>query len=233
MTNYSLNKIKSIQSNQSTKTYVEKPCRIVKVHSPYMVDVEYFDNNKSDVLYKVPVNHLQTSKAFVFLTLRVGDRGTLRFLDNDVQNYMQGNGVESTEIRKHSVNDGMFCLGFYPNPEQYVLPEGDVSVGNTEGTVITVSGNKIKIYGENITIEGEDLKIEESNVSIIGGDTSVSGGKVELTTSEVSISSGTVDITGGAVSISGNTQIDGRNFMQHVHRDKGSSANVPFTGGVI
>jgi len=45
MTNYSLNKIRLIQSNQSEKTFVEKPCRIVKVHSPYMVDVEYFDNN--------------------------------------------------------------------------------------------------------------------------------------------------------------------------------------------
>ena len=45
MKNKVLGYVKSIQSNQSTKTFVEKPCRIVKVHSPYMVDVEYFDNN--------------------------------------------------------------------------------------------------------------------------------------------------------------------------------------------
>lgn len=247
MNKFDVNVLKKIFNTHSTRTLVEKPCIITHVHSPYLVDVEYFDNNKSDILYKVPVKHIQTKKAFVFLTLRVGDRGTVRFLDNDLNNYLAGDNIESSEVKKHSINDGIFCLGFYPNSEQYILPEGDVSVGNTDGTIITINDNTIKIYGEDITVEGNDLTIKESNIkvkcseltvdesdmTVNGGDISVTGGEIQVNSSTVSVTSGQVDISGSAVSIGANTQIDGRNFLNHVHREVGSLQNVPFTGGVI
>lgn len=63
MKNDEVNFLRDIFSSHSTKTLVEKPCKIIEVHSPYIVDVEIFDNNKSDILYKVPVKHIQTKKA--------------------------------------------------------------------------------------------------------------------------------------------------------------------------
>ena len=122
---------KDIFGNHSTKTLVEKPCKIIKVHSPYIVDVEYYDNNKMDILYKVPVKHIQTKKAFVFLTLRVGDRGTVRFLDNDYNSYLADGNIESTEVKKHNINDGIFI-------NHVTLVKGDVT-GRIVNIIVVVA----------------------------------------------------------------------------------------------
>lgn len=152
---------------------VEKPCEIVKVNSQYSVDIVYFDNNEEDYLYNVPVKHLQTQNAFVFLGLNVGDSGTVRFFDNDVTGYYNDDEYISDEVRSHDINDNLFSLGFYPKSSQYAFPEGDIVIGTTGGALINISGNTVSISGANITVSG-NVNISGGAVTI-GADTTIDG----------------------------------------------------------
>ena len=136
---------------------VEKPCKIINVHSQNCVDIEYYDSNKADVIYKVPVKHIQTNKGYIFLGLNVGDRGTVCFLDNDISQYYNGN--YGNIRRKHNINDGLYSCGFYPLKEQYVFPQGDVVIGTTSGATINLSSNAISITGGEITISGSKINL--------------------------------------------------------------------------
>ncbi len=145
-------------------TLVEFPCKIINVHSPYLVDVEYYSNNSKDILLNVPVKHQQTQKAYVYLGINVGDKGTLRFFDNDVSKYREGVDLVSSEIRTHNINDSVFSFGFYPDNEQYVFPDGDVVIGTNNGATVTLSNNCIYINGGNISINGSNLTLGSNTV---------------------------------------------------------------------
>lgn len=166
-----------ILSGLSGSMLVEKPAKIVKVNSQYSVDIEYYDNNEVDYLYNVPVKHLQTKKAFVFLGLNTGDCGTVRFFDNDVTGYYSNSEYISDEERSHDINDNLFSLGFYPSNEQYIFPAGDIVIGTTAGATINLTSNNITINGGNITITGSgNVNISGSSINI-GSDTTIDGKK--------------------------------------------------------
>lgn len=161
----------------SNATLVEKPCKIVKVNSQYCVDVEYYDNNEPYYLYNVPVKHLQTQNAFVFLGLKAGDCGTVRFFDNDVTGYYADDEYVSDETRSHDINDNLFSFGFYPALSQYVFPQGDVVIGTTSGAVVNLTAAGISISGGDVSITGSgNITISSSSVSI-GADTTIDGKK--------------------------------------------------------
>ncbi len=148
---------------------VEKPCKIIRVNSQYSVDIEYYDNNKTDYLYNVPVKHLQTQKAYVFLGLSAGDYGTVRFFDNDTGDYYNSNFQKIIDTRTHDINDNIFVAGFYPLKSQYIFPSGDVVIGTSSGAVINLTG-------ENITITGGNIEITGSSVNL-GSETTIDGKK--------------------------------------------------------
>ncbi len=151
----------------SSAILVEKPCKIINIHSQYCVDIEYYDNNVADCLYKVPVKHIQTSKAYVYLGLSVGDRGTVRFFDTDVSNYKSGSSKTGGAVRRHNINDNIFTCGFYPSPSQYLFPSGDVVIGTTSGAQISISGNEVAIVGGSISITGGTVTLD-GNTTIDG-----------------------------------------------------------------
>ena len=138
----------------SASTLVEKPCVISKVIDNYTVDVTYYDNNEPNTLVNVPVKHLQTNSAYIFLKLNVGDCGTIRFFDNDVTAYYNGANGASSEERTHDINDNEFTYGFYPSAKHYVFPEGDIVIGTVDGGLITISGSNVTIIGGNTVIDG-------------------------------------------------------------------------------
>lgn len=72
-----------ILSGFSSQMFVEKPAKVIQVHNQYCVDIEYYDNGTIGTLSRVPVKHLQTANAFVFLKLKAGDRGTVCFFAID------------------------------------------------------------------------------------------------------------------------------------------------------
>lgn len=164
-------------SGFSKGTLVEKPCKIIKVNSQYSVDIEYYDNNEPDYLYNVPVKHLQTQKAFVFLGLNAGDCGTVRFFDNDVTGYYTDDEYVSLEERTHDINDNLFSLGFYPAKSQYIFPEGEIVIGTVSGAVINLTGQGITITGGEISITGSGNVSISGSAVIIGAGTTIDGKK--------------------------------------------------------
>lgn len=146
----------------SAQTLVEKPCVVSRVINQYTVDVTYYDNNEPNTLVNVPVKHFQTNSAFIFLGLKVGDCGTVRFFDNDVNAYYDGSDVASDEERTHDLNDNCFTYGFYPSTKQYVFPDGDIVIGTTSGAIISLTQNSITITGGAVTI-GENTTIDGVN----------------------------------------------------------------------
>lgn len=151
----------------SAQTFVEKPCVISNVVNQYTVDITYFDNNIPNQLYNVPVKHFQTNTAYIFLGLKAGDCGTVRFFDNDITAYYNGSDVASNEQRSHDLNDSTFCYGFYPSTKQYVFPVGDIVIGTTTGAEINITGDAITITGGAVNIVGASVNLGE-NVTIDG-----------------------------------------------------------------
>ncbi|MBR6099073.1 hypothetical protein IKP85_04935 [bacterium] len=147
----------NIVKGVSEDTFVEKPCKIIKVHSQNLVDIEYYDKYKTDILCKVPVKHLQTQNSCVYIKLHVGDMGTVRFFDNDVSYYNKGSEASGNDDRSHNINDGIFSLGFYPAISDIEELSGNsliIKSGNA-GIFIDDEGN-IKIIGKSVTIKSDN-----------------------------------------------------------------------------
>ena len=168
MTNKFTEKMYNVTQGISQRVFVEKPCKVIKVYSSqYCVDVEYYSKNKKNVLLKVPIKHLQTQNAYVYLGVNIGDCGTVRFLDDDVSGYLEKSELESSEIRTHNINDSLFTLGFYPNSEHYLFPEGQLVIGTKNGCIIRLTDDNILISGGNIVLNSGNLTIG-SNTTIDG-----------------------------------------------------------------
>lgn len=173
----------------SSQLLVEKPARITKVYNQYCVDIEYSEGGISDSLPRVPVKHLQTNRAFVFLKLKEGDMGTVRFFDNDVDGYKRGTieseaAQVSESIRKHDINDNLYDFGFYPEKEQYIMPDSEICIG----------------------LRNQSALIEFTE-----------NGNIVLKANSLSISGATIQVTGSNVEIGNSTKIDGKDFLSHTH----------------
>ena len=138
--------------------WVEKPCRVIKVHSQYLVDIEFQDEGKTDILFNVPVKNFQTRRAYLHLKIAVGDRGTVRFLDENLLNYLKSSENFSEKIYpNHNLQNGIFVLGFFPETEEYEFAEGEISIGTKSGATITINENTITIRGGNIILDGSTV----------------------------------------------------------------------------
>lgn len=113
------------------------PCKIVAVNQDGTVDVLVFRNDQIPdcVFPNVPVKHIETSRAYVFLGLAIGDRGVIRFFDRSVEEYKKGNELETDDPRQHSFSDGLFEIGFVPALERYTYPtDKTLEIGNKNGS---------------------------------------------------------------------------------------------------
>ena len=156
------------------------PCKITAVNSDGTVDVLVFrnDNIPDCVFPSVPVRHIETSKAYVFLGLSVGDRGIIRFFDRSVEEYKKGNEDETGDTRLHSFSDGLFEIGFVPTSEAYSFPTNKtLEIGNKNGSF------KVSFSEDGgITIEtSKDISITCLNASITAsGSALVSSPSIDL-----------------------------------------------------
>lgn len=147
---------------------VQFAAKIIKVNSQDSVNIEYYSNGVADILQNVPVRHLKSPTGFFILKLKVGDRGVVRFFDDDIDLYRSSGVIaESSEAKVHDINDNLFEGGFYPDSENYTYPEGDVVMGTNAGALISMTGNGIIISGGAISISGSSVNIGE-NVTIDG-----------------------------------------------------------------
>lgn len=149
---------------------VQFAAKIIKINSQDSVNIEYYSNGVADILQNVPVRHLKSPTGFFILKLKVGDRGVVRFFDDDIDLYRSSGVIaESSEAKFHDINDNIFEIGFYPDNENYIYPDGDLVIGTKAGALISLTEKAINISGGNINIIG-------SNVNI-GNNTTIDGKK--------------------------------------------------------
>ncbi len=149
---------------------VQFAAKIIKVNNQDSVNIEYYSNGVADILQNVPVRHLKSPTGFFILKLKVGDRGVVRFFDDDIDLYRSSGVIaESSEAKVHDINDNIFEIGFYPDNENYIYPDGDLVIGTKAGALISLTEKAINISGGDINITG-------SNVNI-GNNTTIDGKK--------------------------------------------------------
>lgn len=161
----SLSRILHAKKNEINCQYAAK---IISLNSQHSVNIEFYVNGVADVLYNVPVKHYKTASAFFILKLKVGDKGVVRFFDDDVELYRTTGIIdESDEERVHDLNDNLFEVGFFPDPENYDFPAGDLVIGTVAGALISLTATGISITGGAISISGSSVALG-SNTTIDG-----------------------------------------------------------------
>lgn len=103
--------------------YCNLPCRVEKVNGNF-VDVKVYINDEEPdiVLYNVPIQRQETQRAYIFLGIKQGDRGTLKFFDRSVEGYLGSDFDFNSDERQHDINDRCFELGFVPDKEAFAYP---------------------------------------------------------------------------------------------------------------
>lgn len=180
----------------------QSPAKIKKINDDGTVNVEVYRNDEieNQLLIGIKIKHPESSKAFIYLGVSVGDEGVVRFFDRSTENYIEGNDNYNFDDRSHNTNDACFELGFIPNPKNYVYPiNHDIMIGTKDGKgILTIdTGGAINILGGNINIGGSSaITIDSSSVKLGGS----SGTNAVLTTATVIKDSlgGTCTIVSGA-----------------------------------
>lgn len=153
--------------------------KIISLNNQHSVNIEYYVNGVADVLYNVPVKHYKTSSAYFILKLKKGDKGVVRFFDDDIELYRKkGVVAESSEKRVHDLNDNLFEVGFYPDTENYEYPEGDLVLGTVEGAYITITGGIITVSGGTANFNVDTINLGSGGKAIARVDDEI---EVEIT----------------------------------------------------
>lgn len=152
------------------------------------------------------------------LPIAPGDDCLVVFGDNCIDAWWQNGGVQNqVERRRHDLSDGFAIVGFRSQPQVVSgYSSGTAQLRNEAGDAyIEISGSNINIVASGtVNVQsGSNMSINSSaalNMSSTAG-SSFAG-------SDISIGSG------------GNTEIDGKNFLGHVH--SGVQPGGGNTGGV-
>ena len=143
--------------NITDEMYCVLPCQVEAISGNY-VDVKVFINEEEpdQILYNVPIQRPETQRAYIFLGIKKGDRGVLKFFDRSTEGYLQSDFDYNSDERQHDLNDRVFSLGFIPDSESYVYPtDKDIEIGLKDKAIkMSFTENGITIVGD-VTIDGD------------------------------------------------------------------------------
>lgn len=145
--------------------YVQLPAEITKVSSDgnYVSAILRINDNEPDIeVHHIRVRHLESKRAYIYLGMKKGDFGVVRFFDRSTEAYLQSDFDYNSDDRQHDINDRCFELGFIPDAEAYVYPTNvDIEIG-LKGKAVKMSFTEsgIAIVGDvtidgNLTVSGE------------------------------------------------------------------------------
>ena len=159
------------------------PAKVVQVNQDGSVNVVAIRNDKiDDCVITIPVLRPETQRAYIQLAIKQGDRGVVKFMDKSIEDYrLTGSEAYNNDDRSHSLSDGVFQLGFLPDNEKFVYPDGEIVVGlkNNTFTLNVAENGGLTITAKSFTIN--------SDVTI--------NGKLTATT----------DVVGGGISLKSHT----------------------------
>lgn len=164
--------------NVTDELYCTLPCQVVGINGNY-VDVKVFINDEEPdmVLYHVPIQRPETQRAYFYLGIKSGDRGTLKFFDRSVEGYLQSDFDYNSDDRQHDISDRAFELGFIPDAEAFVYPTNqEIEIGlknkkfvlsvNEEGNVVITTDGTINLKAS--VINSEATINHKGNINVDG-----------------------------------------------------------------
>lgn len=157
---------KSIQESVNTCL----PARVVQVNEDGTVNVVAIRNDEiEDCVITVPVIRPETQRAYIQLKINVGDRGIVKFCDKSIEDYrLTGTEYYNGDDRVHSISDGVFQLGFLPNNEKFLYPEGEIVIGLKNQTFVLSVDEKgnLTMSTQNITLKATEITIDSPKTTI-------------------------------------------------------------------
>ena len=206
--------------------YCLLPCQVVGVSGNY-VDVKVFinDDEPDMVLYHVPIQRPETQRAYIYLGIKSGDRGTLKFFDRSVEGYLQSDFDYNSDDRQHDISDRAFELGFLPDAEAFVYPtDKEIEIGlknvkfklsvDDDGNIdfLTEGDITLNVKGAvTATIEGDvESTIKGDMTSTIEGDMKslIKGNQTSTVNGIANITAPTINST-GALTHNGTLTVNG------------------------
>lgn len=135
------------------------PARVVKVNTDGTVNVVAIRNDKiEDCIITVPVLRPETQRVYIQLKIKEGDRGIVKFCDKSIENYrLTGSEEYNGDDRQHSLSDGIFQLGFLPDNEKFIFPDGELVIGlkNNKFTLSVNESGNLTITATAVTINSD------------------------------------------------------------------------------
>lgn len=135
------------------------PARVVKVNDDGSVNVVAIRNDEiPDCVITVPVLRPETKRAYIMLKIKEGDRGVVKFCDKSIESYrLTGSEEYNGDDRQHSISDGVFQLGFLPDNEKFVFPDGEVVIGlkNNKCQIIIDESGNLTFNAEKVTFNSD------------------------------------------------------------------------------
>jgi len=151
------------------------PARVVKVNDDGSVNVVAIRNDEiPDCVITVPVLRPETQRAYIMLKIKEGDRGVVKFCDKSIESYrLTGSEEYNGDDRQHSISDGVFQLGFLPDNEKFVFPDGEIVIGLKNNTfTLSVNENGSLTIGASAVTINSDVTINgtlTATTDVIGG----------------------------------------------------------------
>lgn len=172
-------KLLKLLRTTSDNQYVQCPCRVTAVNGNY-VDVVPIINDElvNQPLYDVKIQRKETSTAYIYFKVHVGDRGVLRFFDRSIENYtVNGSEDFNEDDRIHDANDGCFEVGFLPDTESFVYPDDqeiEIALKNVKFKISINENGDVDILSEgnvNLKVTGDvTSQIDGNLISTVSGD---------------------------------------------------------------
>ena len=178
--------LKTILTTTTDELYVQLPAEITRVSNDgnYVSAILRINDDEPDIeVHHIRVRHLESKRAYIYLGMKKGDCGVVRFFDRSTEAYLKSDYDYNSDDRQHDINDRCFELGFIPDKEAYVYPTNvDIEIGLKDNTA------KISFANGQITIVGN--VVHNGNLTVNGSITA------------------TGEITGNGIALSGHTHTD-------------------------
>lgn len=156
--------LNQLLNTTTDELYVQTPATITDVSADgnYVNAILHINDDEPDLeVFHIRVQRPETQRAYIYLGIKKGDKGIVRFFDRSVEGYLKSDYDYNSDDRQHDINDRCFELGFLPNKEAYIYPiNADIEIGLKNNTVkmtftngqITIIGNVI--HNGNLTVNG-------------------------------------------------------------------------------
>lgn len=156
--------LNQLLNTTTDELYVQTPATITGVSADgnYVNAILHINDDEPDLeVFHIRVQRPETQRAYIYLGIKKGDKGIVRFFDRSIEGYLKSDYDYNSDDRQHDINDRCFELGFIPDKEAYIYPtNADIEIGLKNNTVkmtftngqITIIGNVI--HNGNLTVNG-------------------------------------------------------------------------------